>query len=56
MEEKRRGSKETFPLASFLLKWSLNVSALADLKLNESQGHNVVVKTWNTRSRSRESG
>lgn len=38
--DKKRGSKETFLLASlpppYLLELSLNVSVLADLKLNES--------------------
>lgn len=58
METKRRGHQETFLLASLPLpclpELSLNVSVLADLKLHESQGHDVVAENWNTTPRSGE--
>lgn len=58
MEKRRTDSKEMFGLAPLpppcLLELSWNVSGLANLKLNESRGHDVVAKHWNTASRSGE--
>lgn len=58
MEGKRGGNKEAFPMASLppprLFELSSNGSGLADLKLNESGGHDMAAKPWNATSRSGE--